>query len=205
MKLYTYSGAPNPRRVHIYLAEKDIDVPFEQVDIVKRENRRPEFIEKVNVMGGVPVLELDDGTHIAESLSICRYLEALHPDPTLFGLDPVDRARIDMWLRRIEFNFMNPLSLVWVHGSPMTAKIVSKQIEEVAEQNREIVRRYFGFLNDQLATRAYIAGPAYTMADIVALTTFDFAGQLNGLKPEASHSNVERWYERVSSRPSASA
>ena len=85
MKLYTYPGAPNPRRVHMYLAEKKIEVPFERVDIMKRENRKPEFMEKVNWMGGLPVLELDDDSHIAESIAICRYFEALHPEPHLFG------------------------------------------------------------------------------------------------------------------------
>ncbi len=97
MKLYTYDCAPNPRRVHIYLAEKGIEIPFEQVDIVKRANRSPEFIENVNAMGGLPVLELDDGSHIAESIAICRYFEALQPEPALFGTTPKEQAVIDMW------------------------------------------------------------------------------------------------------------
>ena len=92
MKLLTYAGAPNPRRVHIYLAEKDIEVPFEQVDIMKRANRTPEFTSEVNAMGGLPVLELDDGSHIAESVAICRYFEALHPSPPLFGSTPKEQV-----------------------------------------------------------------------------------------------------------------
>ncbi len=205
MKIFTYPGAPNPRRVHIYLAEKGIEVPFERVDITKRENRTPEFIDKVNVMGGLPVLELDDGSHLAESIAICRYFEALHPDPPLFGSDPWDQARVEMWLRRIELNFMMPVGMVWVHGSPLTAAVMKNQIAEVADQNREIVRRYFQFLNEQLADRPYIAGATYSVADIVALCTYDFAGYLNELRPEQEHTDLHAWHERVSSRPSAAA
>jgi glutathione S-transferase len=205
MKLYTYPGAPNPRRVHIYLAEKGIEVPFEKVDITKRENRQPEFIDRVNIMGGLPVLELDDGSHLAESIAICRYFEALHPEKPLFGTDPLDQARTEMWLRRIELNFMMPVGMVWVHGSPLTATIIKNQIAEVADQNREIVKRYFAFLDEQLATREFIAGDKYSIADIVALCTYDFAGYLNAMHPEEEHTNLRAWYERVSSRPSAAA
>ncbi len=205
MKLLTYPGAPNPRRVHIYLAEKGITVPFETVDITKRENRSPDFLAKVNVMGGLPVLELDDGSHLAESIAICRYFEALHPEPPLFGENPREQAHVEMWIRRMELNFMMPVGLVWVHGSPLTAAVVQKQIPEMAEQSRILVNRYFAFLDEQLDERDYIAGDTYTMADIVALCTFDFAGQLNGLHPSDEHSNVHAWHERVSHRPSTSA
>jgi len=205
MKLYTYPGAPNPRRVHIYLAEKGIEVPFETVDITKRENRKPEFLEKVNVMGGLPVLELDDGSHIAESIAICRYFEALNPDPPLFGIGPKGQARVEMSLRRIELNFMMPVGLVWVHGSPLTASIVKHQIAEVADQNRALVAQYFGFLDGQLSTREFIAGDSYTMADIVALCTYDFAGYLNALHPAEEHTHLRAWYDRVCGRRSASA
>ena len=205
MKLYTYPGAPNPRRVHIYLAEKQIDVPFEKVDIMERANRRPEFIENVNAMGGLPVLELDDGSHIAESIAICRYFEATQPEPSLFGRSPAEQGVVDMWLRRIELNFMTPVGMVWIHGSPLTAKVVTKQIPEVAEQYRAVVRSYHGFLDGQLASRDYIAGDKFSIADIVALCTLDFAAQLNELPHLAEQKNLTRWHESVSSRPSAAA
>ncbi len=205
MKLYTFPGAPNPRRVHIYLAEKGIEVPFERVDIMKRENRQPEFIEKVNVMGGLPVLELDDGSHIAESIAICRYFEATTPDPSLFGSSAVEQGTIEMWLRRIELNLMMPVGMVWIHGSPLTASVMKNQIPEVAEQNREVVRRYFEFLDGQLASREFIAGAAYSIADIVALCTLDFAAQFNSLQHTPEQKQLTRWHESVSSRPSASA
>ena len=205
MKLYTYPGAPNPRRVHIFLAEKGIEVPFERVDIMARANRTPEFMAKVNPMGGLPVLALDDGTHIAESVAICRYFEALQPEPSLFGRTPAEIGRIDMWNRRIELSFMQSVGMVWIHGSPLTAKVVKKQIPEMAELARGLVRQSFVFLDRQLADRAFIAGDDYSMADVLALTTFDFAGELNQLHPEPDLHNLARWHAAVSERPSAKA
>ena len=186
MKLYTYAGAPNPRRVHIYLAEKGIEIPFESVDIMKRANRTPEFMQRVNPMGGLPVLELDDGSHIAESVAICRYLEAVNPEPPLFGSTPKEQGIVEMWIRRIELNFMMPVGMVWVHGSPLTKSVIKHQIAEVAEQNRAIVSNYFEFLDRHLATQPFLAGERFTMPDIVALTTMDFAAQLNELHTRRS-------------------
>jgi glutathione S-transferase len=205
MKLYTFAGAPNPRRVHIYLAEKGIDVPFEHVDILKRENRTPEFTSRVNSMGGVPVLELDDGSHIAESVAICRYFEAGNPDPPLFGVTPFEQGIVEMWIRRIELNFMMPVGMVWLHGSPLTKQVVAKQIPEVAEQYRSVVRSYFAFLDRHLEGSKFLAGSDYSVADILALCTLDFAAKLNDLPHSGEQRHLSRWYEAVSSRPSASA
>ena len=205
MKLYTFSGAPNPRRVHIYLAEKGIDVPFEKVDIMKRENRTPEFIRRVNSIGTLPVLELDDGTHIAESIAICRYFEALHPDPPLFGTSPLERGMVEMWIRRIELNFMMPVGMVWVHGSPLTKAVVKQQIPEMAELNRDVVRSYFKFLDRHLEENDFLAGDGFSVADIVALTTMEFAARLNDLPHSEEQKHLSRWYDAVSARPSATA
>jgi glutathione S-transferase len=205
MKLYTFAGAPNPRRVHIYLAEKGIEVPFQQVDIMKRENRTPEFMSRVNAMGGLPVLELDDGSHIAESVAICRYFEAQQPDPPLFGTTPRDQGLVEMWIRRIELNLMVPVGMVWIHGSPLTRRVVKQQIPEMAEQNRSVVGSYFGFLDRHLADHEFLAGDAYSVADILALCTMDFAAKLNDLPHSAEQSHLSRWYDSVSTRPSASA
>ena len=125
MKLYDYKGAPNPRRVQIFLAEKGIDVPLEQVDITKGVNRQPPFLGK-NPVGSVPVLELDDGTCIAESVSICRYFEALHPAPPLFGSTPLEVATVDMWLRRVELNVMSMVGMVWINDHPLTAALFAQ-------------------------------------------------------------------------------
>lgn len=205
MKLYTFAAAPNPRRVHIYLAEKGLEIPFVRVDIMKRENRAPEFMEKRNRMGGLPVLELDDGSHLAESVAICRYLEALQPEPPLFGRTPAEIGRVEMWIRRIELNFMFVVGQVWIHGSPLTKSVVPQQIPEVAEQARRQVGAYFGFLDRHLAEQRFLAGDGYSMADILALTTCDFAGQLNALHPDPGLAHLARWYREVSSRPSASS
>ncbi len=205
MKLYTFPGAPNPRRVHIYLAEKGLEIPFERVDIMKRENRRPEFMAKVNPLGGLPVLELDDGTHLAESVAICRYLEALHPEPPLFGRSAREQGMIEMWLRRLELYGMVPVGMVWIHGSPLTKAVVKRQIPEVADQYRQAVAQHYAFLDRELATREFIAGASFSMADILALCTIDFAAQLNGLPIPPDHAHLGRWHRSVSARPSASA
>jgi glutathione S-transferase len=203
MKLFTYPGAPNPRRVHMYLAEKGIEIPFERVDIMKRENRSPEFMADINAMGGVPVLELDDGSHIAESIAICRYLETLHPTPSLFGASAQEVGLVEMWIRRIELYLMIPVGMVWVHGSPLTKAVVKQQIPEMAELNREMVKNYFGFIDRRLAKSAYLAGDKFSMADITALCTMDFAATLNGLPHSKEQVYLSRWYEEVSGRPSA--
>jgi glutathione S-transferase len=205
VKLYTYPGAPNPRRVHIFLAEKGIALPFERVDIMTRANRTPEFLANVNPLGGLPVLALDDGTHIAESVAICRYFEARQPEPSLFGRTPEEIGRIDMWNRRMELSFMQAVGMVWIHGSPLTARVVKKQLPEMAELARGLVRDAFRFLDAELAKRPFVAGDAYAMADILALTTFDFAGQLNQLHPEPEQKSLLRWHAEVSARPSAKA
>jgi glutathione S-transferase len=205
MKLFTYPSAPNPRRVHIYLAEKGIEVPLERVDILKRENRRPEFLAKVNPLGGLPVLELDDGSHVAESVAICRYFEAERPDPPLFGRTAKEQAVVEMWIRRLELYFMTPVGMVWMHGSPLTAAVVKNQIPAVAEQYRGVVARQFEFLDRELAGREFVAGDAYSMADIVGLCTFDFAGDLNALRPPPELVHLTRWHRSVSGRPSAAA
>jgi glutathione S-transferase len=203
MKLYTYPGAPNPRRVHLYLAEKGLDIPCETVDIMTRANRTPEFMERRNRLGGIPVLELDDGSHIAESVAICRYFEVLHPDPSLFGRSAEEQARIEMWSRRMELNGMRPVGMVWIHGSPLTKAVMKNQIPEVAEQNRALVREFHRFMDREFSEHEFVAGDAYSMADILALTTLDFAANLVELPWDPALANLVAWHERVSARPSA--
>ena len=205
MKLLTDARAPNPRRVHMYLAEKGIEIPFQTVDIMKRENRTPEFLEKVNPMGAIPVLELDDGSHIPESLSICRYIEALHPEPSLFGRDPREQADIDVWIRRMELKFMLSVGMVWVHGSPLTKAVVEHQIEEVAEQHRKAVGQFLGFFDRELQKRPFVAGETFSMADIVAFTTLEFAERFNDLHPRDDQEALLAWRSACEARPSAKA
>src|SRR5262249_24950191 len=135
MKLYDYARAPNPRRVRIFLAEKSMSVPLEDVDIMRRVNRDAPFLEK-NPFGTIPVLELDDGSCISESVAICRYFEDLQPEPPLFGRGARERAEVEMWNRRVELILLQSVGMVWVHGSPLTAKVV-KQIPENVAPNRK--------------------------------------------------------------------
>lgn len=203
MKLYTFRQAPNPRRVHVYLAEKGLEIPCETVDILHGASREPAYRERVDPTGRVPVLELDDGSHLAESVAICRYLEALHPEPPLFGVTPASQARVEMWIRRVDMDLMTPAGLVWVHGSPLTAKVVKDRVPEIVEPSRRAIAQQYAFLDRELAGRPFLAGDAYSMADIVALTTVDFAAQLCESPPDPELAHLARWHERVSSRPSA--
>ncbi len=203
MKLYNVPNpAPNPRRVRIFMAEKGLDLPLESVSLMTGEHKTPEFREK-NSLGQVPVLELDDGTTISESMSICRYFEALHPAPPLFGRTPIEIANIDMWLRRVEFALMNPIGNVWRHADPRTAKIV-KQFPDFGAANRETSFNAMRWLDRELGGRDFIAGETYSAADIAALCTLDFAGFIGLGIPEECDS-LKAWHARVSARPSAAA
>jgi glutathione S-transferase len=203
MKLYNENmPAPNPRRVRIYLAEKGIDVPLVHVDMMKRAHKEPEFVAK-NSLGQIPALELDDGTVIAESVSICRYFEALHPERPLFGGTALEKAQIDMWLRRVEFVIMTPIGNFWRHAHPRTAKLL-KQFNDFGESNREASARSMRWLDRELAGRDFVAGGGFSMADITMLCSVDFGGFI-GLGIPDDCANVKSWHARVSARPSASA
>ncbi|MEO1188766.1 MAG: glutathione S-transferase family protein [Pseudomonadota bacterium] len=203
MKLYDYKAGPNPRRVRIFLAEKGVEVPLVHTDIIKREQKTPEFLAK-NPIGSIPVLELDDGTCISESVAICRYFEELHPEPPLFGRTPLEKAQIEMWLRRVELNFMVPVGMVWIHGHPLTARLL-KQIPEAAEQNRKRVQMGYQLLDQQLAKHAFVVGPDYSVVDAVLLASLDFANGLVGVPYDSALTHLKRWHEAVSARPSAEA
>ena len=206
MKLYEMTAAPNPRRVRIFLAEKGITVPFVQVDMRKGEHKAPEFLKK-NPSGKIPVLELDDGTCIAESVAICRYFEALHPKPSLFGATPKELGRIEMANRQLELELLGQVGVSWVNG-PIVAQMAPgrfKQNLQAKESSDAAVRAFYKRLDAELANREYMADNAYSIADITGLVTIDFAGSLVDLKPDASLSNLLRWHAAVSSRPSAKA
>ncbi len=203
MKLYgAPSPAPNPRRVRIFLAEKGIDLPEIPVNMMKGEHKAPEFKAK-NSLGQIPILELEDGTVIAETISICRYLEAVYPDKPLFGMTPLESAQIDMAIRRIEFQLMTPVGMYWRHAHPFTAKLLT-QYKDFGESNRETFERVMTWLDRELEGRDFMAGNAFSMADIAALTTIDFATWIGLAMPEGLE-RLSRWHAAVSARPSASA
>jgi glutathione S-transferase len=203
MKLHDNRHAPNPRRVRIFLAEKGIAVPTVQVDLTKRE-QKSEAMKRLNSLGSIPVLELDDGDGIAESVAICRYFEELHPEPALFGSGAKGRAQVEVWNRRMELGLLMPVAQVWIHGSPYTAKLL-KQIPEAAAFNREVVARFLGWLDRELEGREVLAGDVYSVADITALCTLDFATGLVGIEVDPALAQLARWRAAVSARPSAKA
>ena len=202
MKLYDSSLAPNPRRVRIYLAEKGITVPVEQVDIGKAVNRQPAFLAK-NPFGGVPVLELDDGTCIAESIAICRYFEETNPKPSLFGDGAKERALIEMWQRRMELGLLAPISFTFQHTHDFFKGRIPQVPEWGAVCKQNALAR-LAWLDGELASRKFIAGDRYTVADITALCAVDF-GRASNIRLAPEQKNLARWHQEVSSRPSAKA
>jgi glutathione S-transferase len=202
MKLYDSKMAPNPRRVRIFLAEKGIQVPDDQVDLAKAQNRSPEFL-KINPMGGVPVLQMDDGTSLAESVAICRYFEETHPEPRLMGVDARDKAEVEMWQRRMELNLFSTVTGCFRNTSEFFKGRIP-QVPEYGEVCRQAAEKAFGMVDGFLADRKFIAGARYTIADITALVAVDFA-KLIKLRVSPEQKNLVRWHEAVSSRPSAKA
>jgi glutathione S-transferase len=195
--------APNPRRVRIFLAEKGITVPATELSIVKGEHKAAEFTAKYP-QGQLPVLELDDGRILGESVAICRYFEALHPEPSLFGSDALSVAEIDMWIRLVEFTLMNPVGQIWAHTHPFTARVVVPQYTEFGESNRPKALAAMKRMDEALQGSNYLAGQTYSMADIILLTTVDFAAFIGvAMPPELTA--LADWHARVSGRPSASA
>jgi glutathione S-transferase len=205
MKLYGENNpAPNPRKVRIFLAEKGIAVEQVRVPLMKRAHKAPEFLRK-NSLGQLPVLELDDGTCIAESIAICRYFEELAPSPPLFGTGPLGRANVEMWTRRAEFRLWAPIGQVWIHADPRTAAVVPHQYTEFGEMNRTVVANAMKWLDRELSDgRAFLAGADYSIADIVLLCGIDFAKFVQMEMPEDCAHLID-WHARVSSRPSAAA
>jgi glutathione S-transferase len=202
MKLYDFTAGPHPRRVRIFLAEKGVDVPLEQVNIMTQENRTDAFLAK-NPFGGLPILELDDGTCIAESVSICRYFDETHTENPLFGKTPKQKAVIDMWLRRVELQLMVHIGMVWIHGHELNAGSLN-QIPEAAEQSRARCAVNYKIFDTELATREFMAGDEYSVVDAIALATIDFASFVDAGFDD-SLSNLKRWHEAMSARPSAQA
>lgn len=203
MKLYDGGRAPNPRRVRVFLAEKGIAVPTEQVDLGKLQQRSGAYTA-INPMQRVPALVLDDGTVIAESIAICRYFEALQPDPALFGRGALSSASIEMWNRRVEFHLFLPVSSIFQHLHPAMKIMVDPQVAEWGEANKPRVFDFLRFLDGELQNRPFVAGPEYSVADITALVAVDFL-RVSRLAVPDDLVQVRRWHEAVSARPSAAA
>ncbi len=199
MKLYTAPYAPNPRRVMMFLAEKDVlDIEVVQMDLPGGEHRSEEFRKK-SPLAQVPTLELDDGRTLTESRAICTYIEALHPEPNLMGRDAFERAFVEMWDRRMELMFSMPL-MAWVrHGNPALAAIERNQSAEVASFNQGQAMRMAKWLDKELASRAWVAGDRFTIADITAACGMDFAKMMRW-RPGENLPNLRRWREAFGAR-----
>ena len=201
MKLYLDAGrAPNPRRVRIFLAEKDVSLPIEPVDLGAQAHKAPAFCA-INPMQRLPALVLDDGTVIAESIAICRYVEALHPQPALFGEGALDEALVEMWQRRVEFHLLAVISSVFRHLHPAMAPLEVPQVAAWGEANKPRVMEFLAFLDGELATRPFVAGRRFSVADITAVVAVDFLKPAKLAVPEGL-ANVHRWHREVSARPS---
>jgi glutathione S-transferase len=203
MKLYDGGRAPNPRRVKVFLAEKGLTVPMEQVDLGKMAHRSAAYTA-INPLQRVPALELDAGTVLTESIAICRYFEALHPEPRLFGQGAKDEAMVEMWQRRIEFHLLVPISQVFRHAHPAMKEMEVPQVPAWAESNKPRVTEFLEILDRELKERRFVAGDRYTVADITGLVCIDFMKPAKLAVPE-SLSNLKRWHAEVSARPSAKA
>jgi glutathione S-transferase len=203
MKIYDFTMAPNPRRLRIFLAEKGLNIPVEQVDLLSGKNRIPEFLAK-NPAGGLPLLELDEGTYLAESVAICRYLEGQHPDPNLLGRGFNEQAVIEQWNRRGELNLFAPAARAFQNTNPLFAGRF-KQFKDYGEAQKETVANQFAWFDAQLKGKDFIAGPRFTIADITLLVAVDFAVNAAGVPLNSELGNLNRWHKLVSSRPTAKA
>ena len=201
MKLYTTTLAPNPRRVRIFMEEKGIEIPVQEISIMEGEHKEEEY-KKISPSSKVPALELDDGTVITESMAICRYLELLHPEPALFGSSKVEQAKIEMESRRIELELMLPIASAFRHTHPAAAALENPQIEEYGIAQRENAINRLNLLDEELVEQKFIAGDDYSVADITALCAIDFGG-LAQIEVPSSLVNLSRWLENMRSRPSS--
>jgi glutathione S-transferase len=202
MKLYDGGRAPNPRRVRIFLAEKGLSVPMEKIDLGALQHKSAEFTA-INPLQRVPVLVLDDGTVITESIAICRYFEGLRPEPPLFGRGAVGGALVEMWNRRVELNLYAAVSAVFRHLHP-AMKEMENQIPEWGEANKPRVLDFLALLNRELKERLFVAGDHYSVADITALVAVDLMRPAKLPLPD-DFINIRRWYAQVSERPSTTA
>ena len=204
MKLYQSNSLPSPRRIRMFLAEKGIEnVEMVDVDVEGGEAREPEFLER-NSLSEVPVLELDDGGHISEVTAISRYFEEIRPFPDLFGGTPGDKARVEMWLRRIESGLMGAVAAYYHHATAGFGDAGRYRNREWGENSRERATNTMRLLDGALGAEDFVAGATFSVADIAALCALDFAIAC-GIEIPSGANDLRAWHERVSLRESAAA
>lgn len=197
MKLYDTKIAPNGRRLRLFLAEKGIEIERVELDLRAGDNLKPEF-QALNPVGTIPVLELDDGTVLTESVSLMRYFEDIQPEPNLMGSTPVERAQIDMWHRRVDFNWMANVA-GFFRNTTGIFKDRERVSKEWGEISKERAQKYLKVFTDQLAKNEYLAGAKYSAADISFVCCVDFA-KMVGLEADFEQADLARWYKTVTAR-----
>jgi glutathione S-transferase len=203
MKLYDTPLAPNPRRVRWVMAEKGVDdIEVVTLNLMQGEHKTPDYVAKAG-LANVPMLELDDGTCITESVAVARYLESRYPEPNLFGRTPEETAVIEMWMRRGEFLVSLPMMNMVRHSHPAMAALEAQK-PEVARSSRESALKGLKVLNRRLAESEWLAGDRITIADIVAFSGFDFGRMVKFELPEGLE-HVARWVAAMRARPAAQA
>jgi glutathione S-transferase len=202
MKIFETRTAPSPRRVRVFLSEKNIPMDYVQLDIEKGENLSPQFKAK-NPVGKVPILQLDDGICISEAASICRYFEEIQPEPSLMGTNALEKAQIDMWQRQVEMYLFMQVGMCFQHTTGYFKDRMTpiKEYGVVAGKN---ALDFLKILDHRLSESEFIAGETFSIADITALCAIDFARVVK-LKIAEEQQNLQHWYQSVSSRPSAKA
>jgi glutathione S-transferase len=203
MKLYDSGRAPNPRRTRIFLAEKGIKLPTQQIDLGALEHMSASYAA-INPLKRVPALVLDDGTVITESIAICRYFEALRPEPALFGRDALETARVEMWNRRLELHLLFPISHVFRNTHPAMKAMEVPQVPAWAEANKPRILDFIGIVDRELEGRPFISGDNFTVADITGFISLDFMKPAKLAVPDELK-NLKRWHADLAARPSASA
>jgi glutathione S-transferase len=203
VKLYNSKYAPNARRVRVFLAEKGLTIPLVDLDLGKLEQKTADYAQ-INPFQLVPVLELDDGDRIAESIAICRYLEEGRPEPNLFGRSQRERAEVEMWQRQLELYLLMPVAQAYRHSHPAAKVLETQQVAEWAEINRARALENMAKVDAALASRPFIAGDRFTVADITGLVALDFTRPARITTPETL-GNLRRWKSELSARPSAAA
>jgi glutathione S-transferase len=202
VRLFDQPRAPNPRRVNIFLAEKGIEIPRVDINLIGGEHKQAAYLDRTGVPQ-VPALELDDGTVLVESVAICRYLEALQPEPNLMGRDAMEQVTIEMWQRLVEFRLFATVAACFRHTNPHLA-VLEDQCADWGEVNRGRLHARLGELDRRLDGRDWIAADRPTIADITALVAVDFLRVIKYVLPE-EYANLWAWHARMQARPSAKA
>lgn len=204
MLLYDYRAAPNPRRVRMFLAEKGVTIPTVQINLIKGQHRTAEYMARDPFIR-VPLLELDNGEYLGESVAICRYIEELHPAPPLFGRTAQERAFVEMWSRRAEFELLPAVAGAFRHGTEIGKALEPNQIPALAEASKTRALQVMKIFDSVLGDRRFAAGPDFSIADITLLCSVDFGANTGAVQTPDDLQHLKRWHGEISARPSAKA